>query len=83
MSEKNLYCDQCGNEASDFPLHLPLKINACPEHVGKLMERHPSVFIIAAYNFIDQAEDYPEYIKRSDLSQKSQWSLIMLRERSP
>lgn len=81
MSQKNLYCDQCGNEASVFALQPPLKVKTCPEHVGELMEKHPSVFTIAAYNFIDQVEDYSEYIKRCDLSQKCQGSLTALQER--
>lgn len=45
------------------------------------MEKHPSVFIIASYDFIDRVEDYPEYIKRREISQKCQGSLTILQER--
>ena len=81
MSQKNLYCDQCGEAASVFALQPPLKMKACELHAVALMKKHPSIFTIDAYEFIETPEDYPEYVVRRNTVQKCRGSLTALQER--
>ena len=81
MSLRNLYCDQCGEEATVFALQSPLKFKACPLHALPLIQKYSSVLDIAAFDFVDEAEDYAEYISRRDIAQKCQGSLTVLQER--
>ena len=83
MERKNLYCDQahCGQEASVFVLQPPTKIKACRVHGMDLMEKHLSVFSIAAYDFIESMEDYTEYVARREVEQKCQGTILALQER--
>lgn len=81
MSQKNLYCDQCGSEATVFALQPPAKIKACAQHVSDLMGKYSSVFVIAAYDFIERTEDYAEYEERRNSSQKCLGVLTTLKER--
>jgi len=61
MSRKNLYCDQCERKQS------PMKVKACPLHAVALIQKHSSVFDIVAFDFIDQAEDTSEYVRRKEI----------------
>ena len=45
----------------------PLKIKACALHMAVLMEKHPSVFTIAAFDFIERPEGYAEYTARRSI----------------
>lgn len=82
MSESNLLCDQCGQEAAVFSLQPPFKVKACRTHAVHLMEKHFSVFSIAAYNFIECAEDYAEYEARTDIVSQCQLTLSTLQQRN-
>ena len=81
MSRKNWYCDQCGEKAAVFALQPLLKVKACPPHSLDLMKKHPSVFTIAAIDFIERTEDYADYVVRRDIVQKVQGTLTVLQER--
>lgn len=81
MDLRNLYCDNCGQEATVFALHPPAKIKACRMHIADLMEKYSTIFKIAAYDFIETAEDLSEFETRRNISQKCQGSLTALRER--
>ena len=54
MSQKNCYCDECGEEATIFTLQSSLKIKACSEHAIALMQKHHSAFTIDAFDFIER-----------------------------
>ena len=54
---QNLYCDQCSQRATVFALQPPLKVKVCAKHASALFEKHPSVFTIAAFSFIETSED--------------------------
>ena len=79
MSRSNLYCDQCSEEATVFALQPPLKVKACALHTARLLEKHSSVFAIAAFDFFETPEHYSEYARRTDLAQKCH--LTVLQER--
>jgi len=55
----------CSQDATVFALQPPLKIKACAQHTALLVEKHTSVFTIAAFDFIEEPEDYVEYVERS------------------
>jgi len=78
---RNLYCEQCGEEATVFALQPPLKIKACPQHAHDLIKKYPSIFNIDAFNFIEAPEDYSGYVVKRDIAQKCQGSLTVLQER--
>ena len=62
MSTKDLSCSQCSQETTVFALQPPLKVKVCAQHTALLIEKHFSVFAIAAFDFIKTPEDYPEYL---------------------
>ena len=76
-----MLCDQCGQDAHVFALQASLKVKACKEHSVQLMEKHSTIFSIAAYHFIEQAENYPEYERRRNLATMHQGSFAALKER--
>lgn len=77
----NLYCDHCGSAAIGFALRPPSKVKVCQEHSTSLISKKESVLSIDAFQLVESAEDYPEYIRRSDIAQKCQRSIITLQER--
>jgi len=81
MSRSHLYCSQCNEEATVFALQPPLKVKACAQHAVALMQKHSSIFAIAAFDFIERPEDYPEYARRRDIVQKCRGCLTVLQER--
>ena len=81
MSRKNLFCDQCGEEVTVYALQPPLKFKACPRHALALVQKNSSVFDISAFDFVDTAKDYAQYVGRRDIAQKCQGTLTVLQER--
>lgn len=81
MAQRNLFCDQCGDDATVFAVQPPLKVKACKEHAASLISKQDMVFSIAAYQFIECAEDCAEYLARQKIAQKCQGTLISLQER--
>jgi hypothetical protein len=83
MSQRNLYCDQanCGQEASVFAIQFSAKIKVCRMHGMNLTEKYASVFSIAAYDFIETMEDYPEYVARRNAAEKLKGTVTVLQER--
>lgn len=59
----------------------PLKKKACLEHSLDLVkDKQLTLFAIAAYHFINQPEDYDEYVLRREKAKKCQNTLTELRE---
>ena len=81
MSQKNLYCDICGDPASAFALQ-PAKVRACPKHASNLMDKNSSVFTIDAFPFIERPEDYLDYVARRDFATRCQANITDFKERS-
>lgn len=78
---RNWFCDQCEKEATAFALQPPLKLKACSQHAVALIQKHSSVFDIAAFDFVEQAEDYPDYLARQEKVQKLKSCFTVLKER--
>ena len=81
MSQRNLFCDQCGADATVFVLQPPLKVKACEEHAKSLISKQEYVISIGGYQFIERAEDCVEYSKRRGIAQKCQGTINSLQER--
>lgn len=81
MAQANLFCDQCGHEAIVFTLQPPFKATACQAHQSSLADKCPSLFPIAAYDFVEREEDYAEYVGRQETGKTGRVFLTMLSER--
>lgn len=81
MSHQNLFCDQCGHEATVFALQPPLKVKACAEHSVHLIAKYSTAYSIVAYDFIERAEDIAEYEERREIVSKCRGTITTLQER--
>lgn len=72
MAERNLFCDQrsCGQLAIVFGFVQSAKVRACRDHTLSMVDKRVTLFDIAAYDFIQSAQDAPLYEQRRDLMQK-------------
>jgi len=71
MIEKNSFCDQpgCSQPAYVFGLQSTKK-RVCRDHVLALLDKQVPVFDIAAFDYIQTAEDWPVYLHRKDTAHR-------------
>lgn len=73
MEGQNLFCDQpnCGDVAYVFGFSSNgTKTKVCQKHILVLTDKQVTVFGVAAFHFVQSAEDGPEYERRRNKMQQ-------------